>query len=54
MQYQKLTNLLDSTSIQKLKNRTKNWIEIIENTKLEVFDVLTKSKFKTTVVGSSL
>ena len=34
MEYQKLTNFLDNTSNQPSKLRTRNWVEIIDESKI--------------------
>ena len=45
MEYQKIANLIDDTSNQPSKIRTKNWVEINVNSQI---------KFKTTMLKSSL
>ena len=53
MKYQKLINLLDNTSSQPSKFRTKNWIEIIVDLR-RTYDINIQIKFKTSVLKSSL
>ena len=53
MEYQKTANLIDDTSNQPSKFRTKNWIEI--NYELRGgYNVNSQIKFKTTMLKSSL
>ena len=53
MEYQKIENLIDNTSNQPCKFRTKNWIEI-NNESRGKFNVNSQIKFKTTMLKSSL
>ena len=53
MECQKIVNLLDNISNQPSKFRTKNWIEIIDESKA-TYAVNKQIKFKTSVLGSSL
>ena len=52
-EYQKITNLLDSSSNQPSKFKTKNWVEIHVEAR-GVYNVNSKIKFKTTMLKSSL
>ena len=52
MEYQKIANLIDGTSNQPSKFRTKNWIEI--NDESRTYNVNSQIKFKTTMFKSSL
>ena len=49
MEYKKITNLLDNTSNQAFKFRTKNWVEINDE-----YNVNSQIKFKTIMLKSSL
>ena len=53
MEYQKIANLLDSASNQPSKFRTKNWVEI-NNESRRVYSTGSDIKFKTTMLRSSL
>ena len=53
MEYQKIANLLDSASNQPSKFRTKNWVEI-NNESRRVYTTGSDIKFKTTMLRSSL
>ena len=58
MEYQKITNLLDkevalSASNQPFKFKTKNWVEINDESR-GVYDANSQIKFKTTILKSSL
>ena len=53
MEYQKTTNLIDDTSNQPSKFRTKNWVEINDESR-GAYNVNSQIKFKTTMVKSSL
>ena len=53
MEYQKIINLLDNTSNQLSKFRTKNWIEINDQSR-GVYNVNSDIRFKITMLKSSL
>ena len=53
MEYQKIANLIDDTSNQLSKFRTRNWDEI-NNESRGAYDVNSQIKFKTTMLKSSL
>ena len=53
MEYQKMANLLDDTSNQPYKFRTKNGVEINDESR-EVYTTGSNIKFKTTMPRSSL
>ena len=53
MEYQKITNLLDNTSNQQSKFRTKNWVEINEESRGGQ-NVNSQTKFKTAMLKYSL
>ena len=53
MEYQKITNLLDDSSNKTSKFRTKNWVEINDESKGKYNDEK-QIKFKTTMLKSSL
>ena len=53
MEYQKMINLLDNTSNQLSKFRTKNWIEINDQSR-GVYNTNSDIRFKTTMLKSSL
>ena len=53
MEYQKITNLLDNASNQPSKFKTKNWIEVNDDSR-GVYNFDSQIKFKTTVLKSSL
>ena len=53
MEYQKIINLLDNTPNQLSKFRTKNWIEINDQSK-GTYNTNSDIRFKTTMLKSSL
>ena len=53
MEYQKIANLIDDTSNQPFKFRTKNWDKINDESR-GTYSVNSKIKFKTTILKSSL
>ena len=53
MEYQKIANLIDDASNQPSKFRTKNWVEINDESK-GTYNVNSQIKFKTTMLKSSL
>ena len=53
MEYQKIANLLDDASNQPSKFKTKNWVEINDESK-GTYDVGSQIKFRTTMLKSSL
>ena len=53
MEYQKIASLIDDTSNQPSKFRTKNWVEISDESR-GVYNVGSQIKFKTTMLKSSL
>ena len=53
MEYQKIINLLDNTLDQLSKFRTKNWIEI-NNQSRGVYNTNSDIRFKTTMLKSSI
>ena len=53
MEYQKISNLLDDASNKISKFRTKNWVEINDESK-GTYNVGHEIKFKTTMLKSSL
>ena len=53
MKYQKIANLLDNTSDQPSKFRTKNWIEINVESR-GIYSVNRKINFKISMLRSSL
>ena len=53
MEYQKIVNLLDNISNQPSKFRTKNWVEI-NNESRGAYNISSQTKFKTTMLKSSL
>ena len=53
MEYQKISNLIDDTSNQPSKFRTKNWVEINDESR-GTYNVNSQIKFKTTMLKSSL
>ena len=53
MEYQKITNLLDNEWKQLSKFRTKNWVEINDNSR-GTYNANKQIKFKTTMLKSSL
>ena len=52
MEYQKIANLLDNTSNQPSKFRTRNWVEISDESRGT--DTGSDIKFKTTMLRSNL
>ena len=53
MEYQKIANLIDDTSNQPSKFRTKNWVEINDESR-GAYNAASQIKFKTTMLKSSL
>ena len=53
MEYQKIANLIDDASNQPSKFRTKNWVEINDESR-GICNVNSQIKFKSTVLNSSL
>ena len=53
MEYQKIINLLDNASNQPSKFRTKNWVEISDESR-GTYNINTRIKSKTTMLKSSL
>ena len=53
MEYQKIANLIDDKSNQPSKFRTKNWVEISDESR-GAYNVNSEIKFKTTMLKSSL
>ena len=53
MEYQKIENLIDGISNQPCKFRTKNWVEINDESR-GAYNVNSQIKFKTTMLKSSL
>ena len=53
MEYQKIANLIDDASNQPSKFRTRNWVEINDESR-GAYNVNSKIKFKTTILKSSL
>ena len=53
MEYQKISNLIDDASNQPSKFRTKNWVEINDDSR-GTYNVNRQIKFKTTMLKSSL
>ena len=53
MEYQKIANLIDDASNQPSKFRTKNWVEINDESK-GAYNVNSQIKFKTIMLKSSL
>ena len=53
MEYQKIANLIEDASNQPSKFRTKNWVEI-NNESRGTYNVNSQIKFKTTMLKSSL
>ena len=53
MEYQKIANLIDDASNQAYKFRTKNWVEINDESR-GACNVHSQIKFKTTMLKSSL
>ena len=53
MGYQKIANLIDDASNKPSKFRTKNWVEINDESR-RTYNVNSQIKFKTTMLKSSL
>ena len=53
MEYQKIANLIDDASNQPSKFKTKNWVEINDESR-RAYNVNSQTKFKTTMLKSSL
>ena len=53
MGYQKIINLLDNTPNQQTKFRTKNWVEINDDSR-GVYNTNSQIRFKTSMLRSSL
>ena len=53
MEYQKIVNLIDDASNQSSKFRTRNWVEINDESR-GAYNVNSQIKFKTTMLKSSL
>ena len=53
MEYQKITNLLDNASNQPSKFKTKNWVEINDESR-GVYNFNSQIKFENTILKSSL
>ena len=53
MEYQKIANLIDDASNQPSKFRTKNWVEINDESR-GTYNVNSQIKFKTTILKSNL
>ena len=53
MDYQKIANLIEDTSNQPSKFRTRNWVEINDESR-GAYNVNSQIKFKTTMLKSSL
>ena len=53
MEYQKIINLLDNKSNQPSKFRTRNWVEINDESR-GAYNTNTQIKFKTAMLKSSL
>ena len=53
MEYQKIANLIDDTSNQTSKFRTRNWVEINDESR-GAYNVNSQIKFKTIMLKSSL
>ena len=53
MEYQKIANLIDDASNHPSKFRTKNWVEINDESR-GTYNVNSQIKFKTTMLKSSL
>ena len=52
MKYQKIINLLDNTSNQPSKFKTKNWVEINDELR-ETYNEVNQIRFKTLMLRSS-
>ena len=53
MEYQKIINLFENTPNQSRKFRTKNWVEVSDES-CGTYNVISKIKFKTSMLSSSL
>ena len=53
MEYQKIANFIDDASSQPFKFRTKNWVEINDESR-QTYNVNSQIKFKTIMLKSSL
>ena len=53
MEYQKIINLLENTPNQSRKFRTKNWVEVNDES-CGTYNVISQIKFKTSILSSSL
>ena len=53
MEYQKIANLIDDTPNQPSKYRTRNWVEINDESRA-TYNVNSQIKFKTTMLKSNL
>ena len=53
MEYQKIANLIDGASNHTSKFRTKNWVEINDESR-GIYNINSQIKFKTTMLKSSL
>ena len=53
MKYQKIINLLDDTTYQPFKFRTRNWVEIIDESR-ETHNANSRIEFKTSIISSNL
>ena len=53
MEYQKIADLLDNTSNQPSKFRTKNWVEINDESR-DTYNTNVQIRFKTSMLRSSL
>ena len=53
MEYQKIIDLLDNTSSQPSKSRTKNWVEISYDLRW-TYNINSQIKYKTTMLKSNL
>ena len=53
MEYQKIVDLLDITSNQPSKFKTKNWVEIHDDSR-ETYNTNSQIKFKTSMLKPSL
>ena len=53
MQYKKIINLLDNTQDEPPKFKTRNWVEINDESR-RMYNVSNKIKFKTSMMTSNL
>ena len=53
MEYQKIINFLDNTPNQPSRSRTKNWVEVNDESR-GMYDPESQIRFKTSMLGSSL